>query len=149
MGTDLRDQVNMRFEAALRDRELSDPRDAYRRRLRALRDTRPELFERATRHYQEEVLPTLEAGGDAIETWIDYGRFLAELIAAGRVVTIDDSGSARPYASPLSPRALVLHLPHDRDATTMPLAEPVDPSAAQRAAYDLLVRGRLALDSPP
>lgn len=137
----------MRFEAALRDRELSDPRDGYRMRLRALRETRPELFDRATRHYQEEVLPALEAGGDAIETWIDYGRFLAELVAPGRIVTIDGTGSARPYAPPLPPRALVLHLPHDHEATTMALAEPIDPSAAQQAAYDLLVRGRLTLDA--
>lgn len=147
MGTDLDDQLNMRFEAALRDRQLSDPRDGYRMRLRALRETRPELFERAARHYQEEVLPGLAAGADTIEAWVDYGRFLAELIAPGRVVTIDGTGSARPYASPLPPHALVLHLPSDRDAATMPLAEPVDPSAAQRAAYDLLVRGRFALDA--
>lgn len=145
MATDMRDRADARLEAALRERELTDPRDGYRMRLRALRETSPELFERATRYYQEDVLPALTAGADAIETWIDYGRFLAEIISPGRIVTIDGTGSARPYSAPLPSGALVLHLPRDRDAATMPLAEPVEPSPPQRAAYDLLVRGRFAL----
>lgn len=147
MTTDLRDRANARLDAALRDRELADPRGGYRTRLRALRETRPELFERATRHYEEHVLPALAAGDDAIDTWIDYGRVLAEMIGPGRVLAIDGTGVARPYSPPLPAGALVLHVPYDPETVTLPLAEPAAPSAAQRAAYDLLVRGRLALES--
>lgn len=147
MATEKRDHADARLEAALHERGLNDPRDGYRMRLRALRETRPDLFERATRYYQEEVLPALVAGADPIETWIEYGRFLAETISPGRTVTIDDTGSARPYSAPSPTGALVLHLPNDRDAASMPLAEPVEPSPAQRAAYDLLVRRQLALDT--
>jgi hypothetical protein len=145
MRGDLRVRADARLEAALSERALADPRDGFRARLRWLRETNPELFERAARHYEDEVLPGLAGEEDPVEAWVEYGRYVEELVAPGRTVAIDEFGRAVPYVRPLIPELLVLHVPEDRDAAAVTLAMPRAPSPAQRATCDLLVRGRLSL----
>lgn len=146
METNLRGRADTRLDAALGERGLSDSRDAYRGRLRALRDSSPALYERAAAHYEQDILPELAERADPVETWIEYGRFLAELTAPGRTVTIDASGRAQPYSPPLPAQAMVVHLPDDRGAAALALATPAAPSPQQQATYSLLVLGRLALE---
>lgn len=135
--TNLQDQL-----AALR---LADPRDAYRQRLRTLREAHPDAFARAVQYYEEVALPRLAEGQEVVETWIEYGRRLGELTSPGRVVAVEPGGRATTYREPFQPDWLVLHIPEDRAAAVLALAVPAELSAAQRATHDLLVQGRLSL----
>jgi hypothetical protein len=145
MTNDLRSRADARLIAGLAALELADPREEYRDRLRGLRDANPAVFEGARRHYETEVLPALAGDGDAVECWIEYGGWLADLSAPGKLLEIDGAGRARPWSGPPKAGTLVLHVPDDRSAAAMATAMPLDPTAPQRAAYDLLVMGRLAL----
>jgi hypothetical protein len=148
MDRETRSRADARLEAALRDQGLADPRAAYRACLRALREANHDAFERALRHYDEVVVPLLADGDeDPVQVWIDYGRFLGELLAPGRTVAVDGSGRAQPYAAPGPPLMLILHLPEDRGAPAIALCSPDQPTPPQQAAYDLLVLGRDALRS--
>ncbi len=141
----MRVQAEGRLDAALLERGLADPRDDYRARLRALREASPDHFARALRHYDEVVLPSLASAGDAVEVWIEWGRFLADLVTPGRTVAVDGAGRSQPYELPLARDRMVLHLPEDRGSPAIPLATPRLPTPAQQATYDLLVLGKLAL----
>jgi hypothetical protein len=143
--TDQRIRADARLEAALTARELADPRDGYRSRLRALREIDPDRFARALRHYEEVVLPGLAGEGDAVEVWIEYGQFLADMLAPGRTVMVNGAGRAEIYAVPLPRESMVLHLPEDSAAAAIPLVTPRLPTPPQRATYDLLVLGKLSL----
>jgi hypothetical protein len=145
MQEDLRARADARLEAALRERELADPREGYRARLRALRDTDAERFAQALRHYESAVLPGLAGEADPVDVWVEYGRFLAGMLAPGRTITVDRTGLATPYEPPLPAEAMILHLPDDRSASVTPLATPIQMSPPQRATYDLLVLGRESL----
>ena len=63
----------------------------------------------------------------------------------GRTVSLDGTGQARPYESPADPGDLVLHLPDEARAPALLVGLPTELSAAQRAAYDWLVRGSSSL----
>jgi hypothetical protein len=145
MTNDLRSRGDARLAAGLAALALADTREEYRDRLRALRDENADAFDRARQHYETEVLPALAGDGDAVECWIAYGGWLADLGAPGKLLEIDGAGRARPWGGPPGPGTLVLHVPDDRSAAVMTAAMPLDPTPPQRAAYDLLVMGRLAL----
>jgi hypothetical protein len=145
MSEQLRVRADARLEAALRERGVADPRDAYRQRLRALREVDETLFDRAREHYNASVLPALAGDSDALAEWIDYGRFLAELLAPGRIVAIDRTGRALPYVPPPPADTMLLHVPSDGGRPIVTLALPAAPSPAQQATYDLLVLGRESL----
>lgn len=139
-------QADARLTQALLARGQADPRASYRERLRQLRAQQSGLFDAATRHYSEVVLPSLvDVAADPIETWVDYGRFLAELEGPGRVVRIDESGRAEGATSADGSSTMLIFLPEDRHQRALALLTPAQPSAAQKASYDLLVGGRLSL----
>jgi hypothetical protein len=144
MEADPRPGGDARLEAALRDRQLADPRPAYRERLRALRGAHPEAFERARTHYETAVRPAL-AAADPVDAWIAYGAWLGGLTAAGRLVDIDAEGRAGPHAEPHRADRVVLWLPDDGTEPAFTAMAPAEPTPAQRAAIGLLVERRLAL----
>ena len=133
------------LEAALAETGARDPRDFYRERLRELKRTRPDDYVRAVAYYTETLLPEVaERRRDPLVAWTEYGHRLAEALAPGRTVTIDDSGRARPYEAS-EPDGLIVHLPEDNGARALLVSLPRSLSAPQRATYDVLVAGKQRL----
>lgn len=141
---DARNAADTRLDAALAAAGIEDPRPAYRDRLRALRSAQPDAFARALAYFETTLVPAVAGGAEPLSAWVEYGRFLAEAAARGRVVSVDASGRARPYEPPPS-ADLVLFIADDGRRGVTPLLEPGAPSEAQRATLDLLVRGRREL----
>lgn len=138
----LRERADQRFEQALQATGARDPREFYRSRLRELREQDPAAFRRAREYYDGTL--TAEAareGSDPVAAWLEYGRFLATLVAAGRTVQVDPSGLAREYTPPVPHDQLVLHLPDVAGVAVQVVGLPAQLSPAQRATYDLLVKG--------
>lgn len=141
----LRAQADRRFEAALAARGARDPREFYRDQLRALRERDQPAFEQAVRYYERTLIPNVaREDSDPLAEWLEYGRVLAELTAPGRTVQVDPSGAATAYEPPVPVDRLVLHLPAASREAAAPIGLPARLSPAQRATFDLLVRGRLA-----
>jgi hypothetical protein len=144
MASDLRARAEARLIKAAEALDLGDPRPPLRERLKRLRETHPEAFASAVAYYESTVLPAL-AGADAVSAWVDYGRFLGELTAPGELTRIDADGRASAFQPPLTTGTLVLFIPEDGAAEVLPAVAPRQPSAAQRAAVELLVHRRLEL----
>ncbi len=139
---EIRARADRRFEQALRDTGARDPRDFYRRRLREMKERDPAVFRRALAYFEERLIPTVAAeGSDPLAEWLEYGRFLAELSAAGSTVQIDPVGRSLPYARPVPHDHLVLHLPLSASERAIVVGLPLELSPAQRATYGLLVAG--------
>jgi hypothetical protein len=134
-----------RLAAAFAEHDLSDGRPAYRKQLRALRETDPSGFEEALRHYEDVVVPALCDEPDALSTWIRYGAWLGDRTGDGRLVAIDKTGRAGTYRSPYMAGTLVLRVPANPGDPVIPAAVPGTPSQAQQATMWLLVEKRLAL----
>jgi hypothetical protein len=140
MSTDLRSTAEARLEQALERTGARDPREFYRERLRELRERDRDAYLRGADYYEQRLIPAVAAeGNDPLREWLEYGRFLAELAAAGETVQIDASGRARPYDQPVPLDALVLHLPASTREPALAVGIPPRLSPAQRATYDLLV----------
>lgn len=144
MTNPARARGDARLDEAAAARGYADPRPPLRERLRLLKETHPDAFERARRHFEEQVVVALAEAPDPLAAWLDYAAFLAGLTAAGRMLAVDASGRATPYAEP-SPGALILHVPDDTAAPVLVAASPITPSAAQQATLDLLVNRKLSL----
>lgn len=140
------ERADAAIEEALARSGARDPREFYRERLRELKQASPEAYEEAVVYYRDTLVPSV-AGGEVepLVAWTEYGRKLAELTAPGRTVSIDPTGRAEPYESPVSPERLVLHMPEARKGRAHLVALPRKLSPAQRACYDWLVEGRLKL----
>lgn len=137
----LRALADRRFEQALAQSGARDPREFYRTRLRELKQENADAYRRAVEHFEQRLIPAVaREGSDPLAEWLEYGRLLATLSARGRTVQVDASGLARDYAPPVSPDALVLHLPEQASRAAIPVGIPARLSPAQRATYDLLVR---------
>lgn len=144
MDAELRARAEARLQEAAAGLGLADPRPPLRGRLRQLREADTEAFTRAIRHYEAEVLPQL-AEGEAVGAWLEYGRFVGQLTAAGRLVAVDAAGRAVPCRPPLHRGSLVLFLPDDTAAAVLVVAAPLEGTPAQRATLTLLVEGGLEL----
>lgn len=143
MAEDLRSRADLRFEHALERTGARDPRDHLRGMLRALKDADPDGYQRALAYFSDTLVPTVAADdSDPLAEWLEFGRVLGELTEPGRTVQIDPGGRARPYARPVPPDALVLHLPERAGRAALLLGLPPELSPHQRASYDLLVRQR-------
>lgn len=141
--TSLRERADRRFEQALQATGARDPRDFYRERLKQLRERDADAFRQALQHYESRLIPRVAAeDSDPVAEWLEYGRVLAQLLAAGRTVQIDASGRARDYAPPVPHEHLVLHLPDSTRDAALVIGLPAELSPAQRATYDLLVAGK-------
>lgn len=140
--TSLRERADRRFEHALAEAGVADPRNAYRGWLRQLREQSPERYQRAIGYFEKRLLPAVAAeGSDPIQEWIEYGRLLAEQSSPGRTVQIDPTGREWPHAAPVPADHLVLHLPASTREAARVVWLPRDLSSAQRATCDLLVAG--------
>ena len=138
----LQDIADQRFSRALAETGARDPRDFYRDRLRDLRARDETAFSRARDYYENRLLPAVAAeGSDPVTEWLEYGRFLAQLSADGRTVQVDPTGRATAYAPPVPPHHLILHLPTSARERALVVGLPSRLSPAQRATFDLLVKG--------
>lgn len=141
MVDEMMEQADRVLEDSLERTGARDPREFYRERLRALKESNPEAYRAAVEYYRETLIPKVASEeGDPLDAWTEYGRTLAETVAPGRTVTIDETGLARPY-EPHGDR-LILHLPDDRGTRALLVALPLDLTPAQRATYDVLVAGK-------
>jgi hypothetical protein len=147
MTSELREQAETRLTRAAHALGLADPRPALRARLKRLRETHPDAFSRAIRHYEENVLTGL-IRDDPLNAWLEYARFLGELTSAGRLTSVDATGRAATFRSPPQTGDLVLFLPEDPATDVLVAVAPLVPSAAQQATLDLLVARRLGLAEP-
>jgi hypothetical protein len=136
-------QAEARTREAIEMGPYEDFREAYRERLRWLKDARAHAFTTALAHY-ETLVTSIAAGADPVREWLRYGQRLGELSGAGKVYAIDASGRA---AAPTGAAdEMLLHLPDDVGVPALPLAVPRAVSDHQRATLDLLVRRKLSLD---
>ena len=135
-------RADARLETALQGADQRDPRPLYRPALKFLRDQRPDAFDEALRHLEEELIPAVAGEADPLVAWLEYGRRLARALGAGRLMELDSTGRAHPVSDPAEARGLVLHLPDEASAPVLTLRCPRDPSPAQQATLELLVEGR-------
>jgi hypothetical protein len=145
MNQELRRRAEARLQEAAARLGLSDPRPAYRDRLRVLRERHTAAFDRAIAHYEGTVLPALADGPDPITTWTEYGAFLAGLTADGRSFRIDGTGRAATFRAPVQPNELVLFVPDDAATDVLVMTMPAAATPAQQATVDLLVGRKLSL----
>ncbi|MEE2905436.1 MAG: hypothetical protein VX801_03460 [Gemmatimonadota bacterium] len=137
------------LEAALATSGARDPRDFYRERLRELKQVNPESYRAAVTYYREVLIPEVAGGaGNPLDAWIEYGRTLAEALAPGRTVSIDETGKSHNYEG-VDSSGLILHLPQETGARALLVSLPVTMSSAQRATYDVLVKGKQRAQEHP
>jgi len=137
--TDEAEAADRALEAALAESGARDPREFYRERLRELKQSDGEGYQRAVEYYRGVLIPSVAGGsGHPLDAWTEYGRLLAESLAPGRTVTIDETGWAQPYEGPRRDH-LILHLPDEKGGRAGVVGLPPELSPAQRAAYDVLV----------
>lgn len=148
MDTKLREQADDLLRRSLEETGAPDPRDAFRPLLRELKDRDKEAYLEAVAKFQETVVPAIAEGSvDPLTAWLQYGIELAQRLDPGREVVIDATGRATPLAPPPSWRDLILHVPEASRARTLLIGYPAEPTSAQRATVDLLVRGKVRLDA--
>jgi hypothetical protein len=134
--------AEQRFKAALEESNARDPRDHFRKVLTELRASDPAAYREALSYYGTRLIPAVAAeGSDPLAEWMEYGRVLARLQSPGRTVQIDPTGRSHDYAAPVPPDHMVLHLPESTSRPAIVVGLPPTLSPAQRATYDLLVRG--------
>ncbi len=146
MDKDLQERADELFERALEQADARDPREFYRDRLRELKASDADSYQRAVAYYRDELLPSIvDATADPIEAWLAYGCKLAALTAPGRTVEIDPSGRAHAYQPPTPGDRMVVHLPDGKGWRALVVGIPKALTTAQQATYDLLVSGRQKL----
>lgn len=130
------------LEEALDASGSRDPREFYRERLRDLKEADSDAYARAVDYYRTTLIPTVAEGrAEPLDAWTEYGRVLAEAVAPGRTVCIDETGLAVPYTAPRRDR-LIIHLPEGKRGRALLVGLPAELSPAQRATYDVLVAGK-------
>lgn len=142
MASDPQQAADERFQEALDASGARDPRDYYRDRLRELRRNNPEGYAKGVAYYQNTLVPSIAEGeSDPLEAWRDYGLLLARLTASGRPVAVDATGRSRPFEPPGEPGDMLLHLPDASRERPILVALPPNPSPAQLATHQWLVKG--------
>lgn len=145
MTDDLRKTADVRFEAALAAAGARDPRDYYRSQLRELKRSNPRGYADAVAYYQSTLVTSIaEQDADPLQAWQRFGLRIAQLAAAGRAVAVDPAGRSRPFEAPGRTEDMILHLPDARNQRVLLVGLPPEPSTAQMAAYNWLVRRRRA-----
>ncbi|MGQ0560385.1 MAG: hypothetical protein ACT443_00770, partial [Gemmatimonadota bacterium] len=124
-------QADALTQKAMAGAQFEDFRDAYRERLRWLKENRAHGFTEALSHYNDVLVPNIASGADPIREWIDYGQRLGELSGSGKTVRVDETGRAHPFEGSVD--GLILHLPDETTVPALPLAVPRAVSDAQQA----------------
>jgi hypothetical protein len=142
MEEGMKEKADRMFQEALKDSGLRDPRELYRQILRELKRADPARYDTLANHFQAVLVPSIASGqAEPLHAWREYGRLLAEAMAEGRTVAIDVTGRSHPYTPDVPMEWLLLHLPEAKSARAMVVSMPSEPSTAQKATYELLVRG--------
>jgi len=138
-----RAEADRRFEEAMNATGARDPRGFYRQSLREMKGSNPEGYDRSVRYFQSVLVPGIASGDlEPLGAWREYGRLIAEETTPGVPVEIDETGRSRPYSSDSPLDRLVLHLPDQKGMRAILVSLPPSPSPAQRASFELLVRGK-------
>lgn len=143
MDDTVKTQVEAQTARAITDGPYEDFREAYRERLRWLKEARPTAFAEARAAY-DALVEEIARGSNPVEQWLEYGKQLGELSGRGKIVGIDASGRSVQATSDGS--TVILHLPDDISVPALPLAVPRNISEHQKSTIDLLVRRKLSLD---
>ena len=150
MDEERRGAAETRFTDALRKTGARDPRGAYRIMMRELKARDQAKYERTVREFQASVIEAIaEREADPLETWLEFGRKLANEIAPGQDLVIDGTGRARSFEPPPSWSDLILHLPDEQRLRAVVVGSPPEPSPAQLACVRLLVEGNVRLPEGP
>ncbi len=145
--SDVEERAENNLKSALEREGARDPRDFYRGQLKELRQANPAGYEAAVTYYIDTLIPGVASeDSDPLTAWLEYGRVIADAIAPGQTVEVDTAGRRTAYTPPTPRDRLVLHMP-DAGTRALPVGLPTELSDAQRATYDLLVRGKLKLQN--
>ena len=140
------DLAGARFARRLEETGARDPREFYRQLLRDLKEADAAGYEEMVARYRDRVVAPIEAGeGDPLTHWLEFGLEVAGRLHPGRTVVIGEDGRATPLAPPPDPLDLILHLPDDVKSRAIPVGIPPEPTPAQSATLDVLVKGRTRL----
>ncbi len=143
MPDELTETADGILQEALEASGARDPREFYRDRLKELREANPDGYQAAVAYYRDTLIPAVAGREQApLDAWTEYGRRLAESLAPGRTVSIDESGRSQAYGGGAPGGRLVLHLPEGKAYRALLVALPPELSPAQRATYDVLVSGK-------
>ena len=137
------DAPDARYEEALARHGLDDVQPLYRRLLIRLKAEDPAAYDSAVDRYRNNV-EKVNAGPDAanpLETWLAYGRWLAERLAAGSVIEIRANGRADPAGETPRPGSMLVHLPDDGSSPGFLLTMPTSATDAQRETAALICDG--------
>lgn len=135
-------EAEQKLEAALQAEGARDPREFYRERLKELKQHSQEAYQGAVAYYRDVLLPSIASGeAHPLDAWTEYGRTLADALAPGRTVRVDVTGKASTYEAP-NRTDLVLQVPSGKGGRAVLVALPSKLSRAQKATYDVLVRGK-------
>jgi len=139
-------EADRRLEEALARDGARDPREFYRERLRELKQADADGYANAVAYYRDTLIPAVASGEvDPMEAWTAYGTRLAEWMAPGRTIAVDETGRAHTYEAPAPRTHLLLHLPSGKGGRALLVGLPAELSPAQRATYDVLVGGKQKL----
>ena len=141
MDDTVKSVADARTAEAIATSRYEDFREAYRDRLRWLKEARPQAFSEALASY-DKLVESVAGGSDPLRGWLEYGRQLGELSGRGKVVGIDATG--REVSVETGAEQLILHLPDDINVPALPLAVPRNPSDAQQSTLELLVLRKLS-----
>ncbi len=142
MTEEMKKRADARLDGALKDADQRDPRPFYRQGLLHLRENDESGFQRALRYFEDELVPAVAGEADPLPFWAEYGLMIGRTLGSGRTVELDPTGRAGPVESVAGAGGLVLYIPDATAAPVLVLRYPKRPSAAQHAAYELLVEGR-------
>lgn len=137
MNDTAKHRVEELTEKAISEASYEDFRDAYRERMRWLKDHDAPAFTNALAYYNDILVSNLAGGNDVLREWIEYGRQLGNFTGTGKFLSIDGSGVASPYDGALG--GLILHVPDDTAKPALALAVPRQMSDAQQATCTLLL----------
>lgn len=144
--SETKEALERRTDEAFARSAWADPRAAYRALLRRLREHDAAAFESALSEYESRVVSRIQdPAADPVACWLDYGRRLAQLAGGGRSVRVDADGRSESDDGAAAAPALLLQLPADESASAIVIAQPREPSAAQRATAALLADRHQAL----
>ena len=142
----MQEKADTILSEALAETGAADPRPRYRLLLSELKRQDASAYDRAVARFRDQVVPSIARGEvHPLTAWLEFGRHLAEALAPGRTLALDEHGRTSSVTGPASWKDLLLHVPADARTRAILVGEPPAPTRAQRAAVDLLVQGKVTL----
>jgi len=129
--------VSDAYETALGEYGLEDVQPRYRRLLLELKGRDPSSYDRAVERYKSDV----EARQDeraVLDAWVEYGAWLASVLAPGQLVSIEENGRSRPVTGSPPLGTFLMQVPSEARQRALVVTIPSEPSDAQRETASLL-----------